>query len=62
MNGKCSKCGRSVSEPGVILVRVNPKGETGIVDCEPCAGMLADVVVQQIDDALNDPASEGLEP
>ena len=51
---RCSKCGRSVNEPGVTLVRVNPKGEKGVFECEPCAGMLADPVVQQIADALDE--------
>ena len=51
---KCSKCERSVTEPGVILVRVNPKGEKGISECEACAGKLAHPDIQAIAQALED--------
>ena len=50
---KCEDCGRSVTDPGVILVRTSPKGEKAIWKCEPCAGKLADRIIQEIDKVLD---------
>lgn len=52
---KCSECGRSAREPGVILVRTSPKGVTPAKwKCEPCAGRLAGEVAQIVEDAATD--------